>query len=410
MPGSCMRNDSVFGRTGLAVTGIPSHRPRERPHVVARTTIHASETRNEIAACAEVRTPSRFRALPCQKFARARATRETGGVTPGARVAIGFAAAALPSALSVTVRRLQAGPRHPGWSWRVEVLTDTMRTRGRQAAHGGPARLRATTAAAPLLWPLSRRVRADAMRVGDLHAERLEARATAMRDRPTVLYFHGGGYIFGSPASHRDMMARLAVSCGGAVIGIDYRLAPEHPFPAAVEDALHAYRALLDAGADPRALFVAGDSAGGGLTLSMLLRAREAGLTLPRGAVLLSPWVDLACRNETLERNAPYDYLTPDMLRWFASLYLWDADPRDPFASPLYADLRGLPPMLVQVGGAETLVGEAHELATRAEEAGVDAALQVWAHMPHGFQGFASMLPQGRRALAAAGRFIHRHR
>lgn len=222
-----------------------------------------------------------------------------------------------------------------------------------------------------------------------------------------LAYLHGGAYVMGSLRTHRDLASRLARACAARALTIGYRLAPEHPFPAALDDALAAYRALLGAGQEPERLALAGDSAGGGLALALLLRARDEGLPLPAAALLMSPSVDLEGTGASMESKAAAD---PLIARRFlvetAAHYLAGQDPRHPLASPLYADLRGLPPLLLQVGESETLLDDSTRLAARAREAGVVVELRIWPAMFHGWQLYAKMLPEGRQAIAEAGAFL----
>ena len=225
-----------------------------------------------------------------------------------------------------------------------------------------------------------------------------------------VLYLHGGGYVIGSVRTHRVLMAGLSRASGARVLGLEYRLAPEHPFPAAVEDAVAAYRWLLRQGYAPGRIAVAGDSAGGGLAVAMLAQARSYGLPLPAAAVCFSPWVDLEGIGDSMTANAgSSDMVERDGLLFMANAYLNGANPRAPLAAPLYADLRGLPPTLIQAGGAETLLDDSTRLAEAARAAGVAVELDVWDDMIHVWQLFAPMLPEGRQALAQAGAFIRKH-
>ncbi len=234
--------------------------------------------------------------------------------------------------------------------------------------------------------------------------------AEGTRDERVILYLHGGGYCVGSPRTHRDFAWRLSAASAARVLLPDYRRAPEHPFPTAVDDAVAAYRWLLVEGIDPAHLVIAGDSAGGGLALAALVRLRDEGERLPAAAALLSPWVDLALTGNSLQSKAAEDpVLSPAQLQEFAELYLGDADPRTPLASPLYADLAGLPPLLIQAGGAEILLDDAVRLAERAEAAGVEVTLDVWPEMIHVWQGFAGFLPEGQTAVTKLGAFIRKH-
>jgi acetyl esterase/lipase len=194
------------------------------------------------------------------------------------------------------------------------------------------------------------------------------------------------------------------------VLAIDYRLAPEHPFPAALDDALSAYRWLLDGGAAPDKILVMGDSAGGGLTLAALLKLRDDSLPLPAAAVALSPWTDLALTGASLKLNARSDpMLNVEHLPMLAQEYLAGADPRLPYISPLYGDLAGLPPVLLQVGGDEILRDDAVRMHERLRDAGCQSELEVWPRMPHVWHAFAPVLPEARRAIASIGAFARRH-
>lgn len=222
-----------------------------------------------------------------------------------------------------------------------------------------------------------------------------------------LFYLHGGGYRSGSCVTHRDLASRLSLASGARVLLFDYRLAPEHPFPAAVEDAVRAYRWLIGEGFEPEDVAVGGDSAGGGLALATMVRLREQGIALPAAAVLLSPWVDLALTGpsiRTLAGLAPSG--SPRELAEAADLYLAATDPKEPLASPLYADLGGLPPLLVQVGDHELLLDDSTRLAEVAEAAGVAVTLEVWEEMWHVWHLSAAELPEGRRAIRRVGEFV----
>ena len=222
-----------------------------------------------------------------------------------------------------------------------------------------------------------------------------------------ILYMHGGGYCIGSINTHRDLAQRLSRAGGARVLLIDYRLAPEHPHPAAVEDATAAYRWLLANGVKPEQIVVAGDSAGGGLTVATLVTLRDAGVALPAGGACLSPWVDLEGTGESMTTKASLDPMVQrEPLRRMAALYLGGQDPRTPLAAPLYANLSGLPPLFIQVGTAETLLDDSTRLAERARKAGVEVRLEPWKDMIHVFQAFAAILPEGQQAIERIGAFV----
>lgn len=222
-----------------------------------------------------------------------------------------------------------------------------------------------------------------------------------------LLYLHGGAYVFGSARDYLSLAANLAHVCQAKVFAADYRLAPEHPYPAAVEDAVAAYQGLLAEGYLPAQVVVAGDSAGGGLTIAMLLAARDAGLPMPAAAVTFSPWADLTLSGDSMESCADADYLlTRCGLAGMADLYLASHAPTEPLISPIRADLTGLPPLLIQVGSHEVLLSDAIRLAERAGLADVEVELQVWPKMFHVWHMFAFALDSSREALNRAGNFL----
>jgi epsilon-lactone hydrolase len=221
-------------------------------------------------------------------------------------------------------------------------------------------------------------------------------RPPGARTDAAVLYLHGGGYVIGSPRSHRHLAAAIARAAGTAALLLDYRLAPEHPFPAALDDAVAAYQWV-----------VAGDSAGGGLTVATLLAARERGLPRPAAGVCISPWVDLTCSGATYATKATVDpIVTRQSVNMMAEAYTGGRDPKAPLVSPLYADLRDLPPLLVHVGSDEVLLDDALGLAERARAAGVDVTLEEWPAMIHVWHWFLPMLAEAERAIGVIGRFV----
>ncbi len=227
-----------------------------------------------------------------------------------------------------------------------------------------------------------------------------------------VLYLHGGGYCTGSLDSHRNLASRLAVAAGCPVVTLDYRLAPEHPFPAAVDDAAAAYGDLLALGIPPERMAIAGDSAGGGLTVASLLALRATGSPLPAAAVCLSPWVDLTQTSGAYQRLAAKDpMVTKAGLDLMAQAYLGATDPRAELASPLFAeDLSGLPPLFIEVGEHEVLIDDAIHLAERVAAAGGEATLTVWPEMVHVFQAFPGpLIPESEQSVAAIGSFLADH-
>ena len=225
-----------------------------------------------------------------------------------------------------------------------------------------------------------------------------------------VMYLHGGGYMIGSMRTHRSPLSYLSRVSGARVLGLNYRLAPEHPFPAAVEDSVAAYRWLLEQGITPGRIVIGGDSCGGGLTIATLVALKYFGYPLPAGGISHSGWTDLAHTGESFETKAEDDpLLDREMLEGMAAAYLGDRSRTTPLASPYYADLSGLPPLLVQVGTAEVLLDDSLRLADKAKAAGVDVTLEVWDDMPHVWQAFVSFLPEARQSLDSCGEFVRKH-
>jgi epsilon-lactone hydrolase len=226
-------------------------------------------------------------------------------------------------------------------------------------------------------------------------------------DDRLILYLHGGGHAAGSPALYRDFTWRLSAAARARVIVIDYRLAPEHPFPAALDDAVKAYRGLLAAGVDPRRTALAGESSGGGLVFAMLLKLRDERCRLPAVAVALSPWTDLAMTGPSLQRNAELDpMIRSEAAARLATYYLAGSDPRMPYASPLYGDPTGLPPTLIQVGSDEVLLDDSVRMAERMRAAGCQVELEIWPRMPHAWQLWARLVPEARLAIERVGAFV----
>ncbi len=225
-----------------------------------------------------------------------------------------------------------------------------------------------------------------------------------------ILYLHGGGYVIGSILSHRHLATELGRAAGTRVLALDYRLAPEAPFPAAVDDALAGYRFLLESGIAASSIAIAGDSAGGGLTVAALLAIRDAGLPQPACGFCISPWIDLEGVGGTMTSKAAEDPMVQKgALSRMAAAYLGDTHPHTPLAAPLYADFRGLAPLLIHVGSAETLLDDSIRLAGLAGAAEVPVRLDVWPEMIHVWHFFHPMLADGRRAVAEAGTFIRTH-
>lgn len=225
-------------------------------------------------------------------------------------------------------------------------------------------------------------------------------------DDPWLVYFHGGGYRICSARAYRAHGSQLAAACHARVLLVDYRLAPEHPFPAGIEDVVAAYRGLLAEGLDPSRIVIAGDSAGGGLTMATLISLRDAGVPLPAAGVCLSPWVDLTLTSASITERAALDpWIGKAGLALMVQCYLGDGDPQRPLASPILADLHGLPPLLILVGTAEVLHDDAATLAARAQAAGVAVTFEAWEEMIHVWPMFPN-LPEAHEAVAKVGRFV----
>ena len=226
----------------------------------------------------------------------------------------------------------------------------------------------------------------------------------------TILYFHGGVYVIGSANASLPLVADLARRTRAKVVSVNYRLAPEHPYPAAVEDASAVYQGLLSRGNDPSSIAFSGESAGGGLAVAALLALRDAGTPLPASAFVMSPWVDLTVSGDSITDKQEVDpLLTGEGLRWGVGNYLAGADPSNPSISPVFADLNGLPPMLIQVGSHEILLSDAVGLAERAAQSDVAVTLEVVPGVPHVFQAYAAVLDEGDAALHRAAHFVKTH-
>jgi acetyl esterase/lipase len=231
--------------------------------------------------------------------------------------------------------------------------------------------------------------------------------AAGARDDVAIVYLHGGGYVMGSLDTHRGHCARISQAARARVLSVDYRLGPEHPHPAAVEDAVAAVRFVREQGFAPGRTAVAGDSAGGGLTLAALVALRDAGDPAPAAGLCISPWTDLALSGESIASKAAEDPMVRAAdLALMADAYLAGQSPRLPLASPLYANLAGLPPLLLQVGSAEILLDDAVRTASRARRAGVEAELRVWPDMIHVWHAFAQILPEGQQAVEELAAFL----
>ena len=307
----------------------------------------------------------------------------------------------------MSLRRKVSGPLRPSWDPTFEALAELF--------HQGSLRITRLSLEQQRKWtqsvilglpssPLYQETIFEKLSAGGVQAEWFRRNDAA--DGPVILYLHGGGYGLGSLDTHRDLIARICRASRASALALEYRLAPEHRFPAQLDDALAAYRWLVQQGTDPRKIVVAGDSAGGGLTLALLVKLRDSGDLLPAAAVCLSPWVDLEGLGESVDKNDRYDYISRRALAQYRKRFVDDDNVRNPLAAPLYADLRRLPPMLVQVGSAEALLDDSRRIVDRAHAAGVDVTLRIWEDMIHVWQLFAFMVPQGSAAIDEIGAFI----
>jgi epsilon-lactone hydrolase len=293
----------------------------------------------------------------------------------------------------------------------VERQIDILRARfAEQRAEGAPFdldKLRAFVNSRRVDDPLRKGWSAQATELGGRPA--LHLRGPGAKPDRALLYFHGGGYVCGSPESHRTLVAEIAAAAGAGGFALDYRLAPEHPFPAAVDDAVAAYRDLLARGFAPTRIMLGGDSAGGGLAVAAAARIATESLPAPAAVIALSPWADLTNSASTHAEKAEDDLLaTTAGLNKCAALYLAGADPRSAYASPTHASLGGLPPLLIQVGSDEILLGDAEALKTAAREQGVDATLEIWPGMFHVWHGYFAELEEGQEAIEELGAWMKR--
>jgi len=308
----------------------------------------------------------------------------------------------------IRARRAVFGPRRPTWTLELETVAEVLR-RSASLSMVLPLQIqrRVIDPPRPVTKPM-RDVDMQPLDAGGVSAEWF-SQPESDPDR-VILYFHGGGYSTGSINSHRDFLARLCIASGMRVLAADYRLAPEHPFPAQLEDSHRVYLWLIEEqGIHPDHIVMGGESAGAGLTLSTLVSLRDEGLPLPAGGVLISGWLDLDPRSTSMQFNSHYDFVTRIGIRSMAKRFAPVSEHRNPLVSPVHADMTGLPPLLIQVGAAETLLDDNLRCAEAARSAGVDVKLEVWPDMIHAWHVFAPMLEEGRAAILRIGEFV-KHR
>jgi epsilon-lactone hydrolase len=316
--------------------------------------------------------------------------------------------AVLLAAMLATMRRLTGRRRRSAWGFGVEVLVACYRGTWSVMPKIGIVRWRNVS---ENLSPL----RTDGL---EPRYVRHESESTAIdgawleppeTDGGVLLYFHGGGFVFGSLRTHGNLIGALARAARAGTLALEYRLGPEHPVPAALEDALSAYRYLLAQGIPAKRIVLAGDSAGGTLVLNTLVALRDAGEALPAAGVAICPWVDLDCSGASFRTNSTFDFVGEEHCRLAAASYLAGADARKPTISPLFAELSGLPPLLLQAGGVEVLVDQVRAFSARAGAAGVDVRLSVYDDMVHVWHMMRGVAPEAQRAIDEIGAFVRKH-
>ena len=322
-------------------------------------------------------------------------------------------AAFLVSALEVTSRRWRQGPARPSWSWRFEAVARLVQRDGIYVSTLSPAGQRAHRDGQVTPFMHGRQVNRRPETIAGVPATWFEPRdsAPSMPGPPgrTICYFHGGAYIFGSAVSHQELLGRLCLATRARVLAPEYRLAPEHPFPAAIDDAVAVVRSLTgDHGVAPEHLILAGDSAGGGLTMATLQRLRDAGAPMPAGAMLLSPWVDLNASGGSLESNMAYDFARVGDVHGWARSYMAGGDLDDPLASPINARFDGFPPLYIEIGDAEMLLDQVREFEKRAREGGADVEYHEWPDMIHDGWLFAGLFEECQQAYERLAAFVDR--
>lgn len=260
----------------------------------------------------------------------------------------------------------------------------------------------------PRMMKVPADIKVEELGLAGVAAEKVTAPGT--REDAAFLYIHGGGFVAGSPRTHRPLTWRFAKDIGIPVYAIDYRLAPEHPYPAGLDDCVAAYKGLLDKGISAKSILVGGDSAGGNLTLALALRLKAEGLPLPAALICLSPATDMTGSGESRHSNAEADSMfVPEMMESLMPLYFAGTDEKDPLVSPLFGDVSGFPPTLFQVGEREMLRDDSTRMAAALKAAGAEATLEVWPKVWHVWQINADMLPEGREAIDHIVRFAKQH-
>ncbi len=308
---------------------------------------------------------------------------------------------------STTIARLRRGPLRPSWTFMFESSIAMLRQLARDTATLPPLEVRATWGAIkPLPAPVMKDVTRAAVDAGGVRAEWFTPKAGTF-DR-VVLFAHGGSFIFGSNVSHGEMIARVALASGARVLALEYRLAPEHPYPAGLDDMITAYRWLLAQGTAPDRVVFMGDSAGGNLALTALLRARDEGVALPAGSVGICPWVDLARRGGSMTTNQSIDWGVEEVFPLWADTYAPNGDLSSPLLSPLYGDFTRAAPVLVLSGECEMLHDQVHDFVSRAKSSGADVTHIEYPDMVHNWLTLHAFTVQAQRAYDDLGAFVRK--
>jgi epsilon-lactone hydrolase len=310
------------------------------------------------------------------------------------------------AALQTSWKRLRRGPVSPERNLGLEICVTATRKLLTEMNNWPPARMQ-TISRYGMPRRLLRRVEISRISLGGIPAERTIARG--VDNWPIIFYIHGGGMVLCSPRSHRDIISHIAIAAGACVYAPDYGLAPQNPFPAGLQDVFIAYRALLDQGVQPNRIVVAGDSAGGTLTLALLLKLREASLPNPAAAVTICPGPDLTFPGKSWTRNITTDCLSLPVIQRWTSYYARPGQLKDPLVSPTYGDFKGSPPILIQTGTAECFYDDIALLADKMKAAGVDMTFEAYQGMPHVWHLYRAVTPQGDAAIQSIARFIIVH-
>jgi acetyl esterase/lipase len=309
------------------------------------------------------------------------------------------------SVVSVAMARFRRGPLRPTWSFGYEVVVLAQKRFHERVARLTPQEERRAWASLKGQHPSLKRVVWTRSTLAGVDSIDIVPRGQKPSEQ-VILYLHGGGFLYGSEHSHGELCSRIALAAGARLVLPLYRLAPEYPFPAALEDALAVYRGLLDGGVRPLEMVVAGDSAGGNLALALLVSLRDRGEPLPAAAVLISTCVDLADRSGSMAHNERFDWASLWMFDRWQREYLAGKDSADPLASPAYAELRGLPPLLIQIGTAEMLYDQVNALARRAKEAAVEVTFEEYPDRVHLWHALTPMFPEFQQSFDRIGKFV----